>query len=123
MLNKAEAVYNDFKKIMKANLGRVPHTRLPRISRMKSCSTRSTLTDVSGNAIIFVSYGKEDQDNWEKADDKNQSPLQKSIATSVRFRDYKEDEKAAAATLDVDLKKPIMKIKSRLQKHLLSELT
>nr|WP_199156745.1 hypothetical protein [Pedobacter sp. ASV2] len=72
---------------------------------MKPGATRFTLKDVSGNCIIFINNGKRDQQIWEKAEDKKQTPLQQSIATAIRFRDFKEDEKAAAKTSDIALKK------------------
>lgn len=100
-------VYREFTATFKETLGRIPHTGIPRISRMKPGTTRFTLTDISGNSIIFIDADSEekDQETWEKADDKNQSVLQKAIAMAVRFRDYKEDEQAAAKTLDVALRK------------------
>lgn len=102
-----EAAYQEFTATFKQKLGRVPHTGIPRISRMKPGTTRFTLTDVSGNSMIFIDSdsGEKDQETWEKADNKNQSPLQKAIAMAIRFRDYKEDEQAAAKTLDVALRK------------------
>lgn len=103
----AEAVYLEFTTAFKEKLGKIPHAGIPRISRMKPGTTRFTLTDVSGNSIIFIDSNAEekDQKTWEKADDKNQSPLQKAVAMAIRFRDYKEDEQAAAKTLDVALRK------------------
>lgn len=102
-----EAVYREFTATFKEKLGRIPHSGIPRISWMKPGTTRFTLTDVSGNSMIFVDAESEekDQETWEKADDKNQSPLQKAVAMAIRFRDYKEDEQAAAKTLDVALRK------------------
>jgi hypothetical protein len=99
-----EKVYQEFTQKLKAGLGKIPNTGIPRISRMKPGTSRFTLTDPAGNSIIFIHYGEKDQKTWEKAENKNQSPLQKSIAIAVRFRDYKNDEKAAAATLDAALK-------------------
>lgn len=105
MISDLEKVYRELTEKLKANLGKVSHAGIPRISRMKPGTTRFTLTDVSGNSIIFINYGNVDQETYEKADDKNQSPLQKAIAVAMRFRDYKQDERAAAATLDVALQK------------------
>lgn len=105
MISDAGEVYKEFTQKFKENLGRVPHSGIPRISRMKPEATRFTLTDVSGNCIIFISDKEEDDEIWEKADDNNQHPLQQSIARAIRFRDYKEDEKAAAKTLDAALRK------------------
>lgn len=105
MVSDVENVYKEFTQRFKQNLGRVPHSGIPRISRMKPGTARFTLTDVSGNSISFIKYGKEHDETYEKAFDENQSPLQKSIAMSIVFRDYKEDEKAAAKTLDAALQK------------------
>lgn len=105
MVSDAENVYKEFVQRFKQHMGRVPHSGIPRISRMKPGTARFTLTDVSGNSIIFIKYGKEHDETYQNAEDNNQSPLQKSIAIAVRFRDYKEDEKAAAKTLDAALKK------------------
>lgn len=106
MVADARAVYLEFTEKLKASLGRVPNTGTPRISRMKPDATRFTLTDVAGNSIIFVSFGEKDEEVWQHADNKNQSPLQKSIAVATRFRDYKNDDMAAAKTLDVALARP-----------------
>lgn len=105
MVYDAEKVYNEFSQKFKETMGKIPHAGIPRISRMKPGATRFTLTDISGNSIIFINYGDEDQEIWEKADDKNQTSLQKSIAMAIRFRDYKEDVKAASATIDTALRK------------------
>lgn len=100
-----DKVYQALTQNLKEKLGSVPRSGIPRISQMKPGATRFTLTDVSGNAVIFINDGKQDQETWEKAENKNQSPLQRAIAVAVRFRDYKRDEKAAAATLDAALRK------------------
>jgi hypothetical protein len=101
----AEKVYHELTHGLKQHLGRVPHTGIPRISRMKPDTTRFTLTDVAGNSIIFVSNTEQDQEIWEKAENKNQSKLQRAIAIAIRFRDYKNDDAAAIKTLDAALKR------------------
>ena len=98
-------VYNEITQRLKQHFGRVPHTGRPRVSRMKPGTTRFTLTDVAGNAIIFVSRGEQDQETWEKAENKNQTKLQRAIAIAIRFRDYKNDDEAAIKTLDAALKR------------------
>jgi len=105
MVSDAGNVYKEFTQKIKKNFGRIPHSGIPRISRMKPEATRFTLTDVSGNSITFIQYGKEHDATYQKAYDENQSHLQKSIAMSVVLRDYKNDEKASAKTLDVALQK------------------
>jgi hypothetical protein len=98
-------VYYEITQLLKQHIGRVPHAGIPRVSRMKPNTTRFTLTDVSGNAIIFVSRSEQDQETWEKAENKNQSKLQRAIAIAIRFRDYKNDDEAAIKTLDAALKR------------------
>ena len=105
MVSEISEVYQDFCLRLKKHLGKVPHSGLPRISRMKPGTTRFTLTDVSGSSVIFINHGEKDQEDWENAENQNLRPLQKAIALALRFRDYKEDLKAAAATLDVALRK------------------
>lgn len=107
MVSDVETVHTAFCASLKKHLGKVPATGLPRISRMKPGQTRFTLTDVSGNSVIFIRFGEEDQDNFEKADQAGLSPLQKMIAVALRFRDYKEDYPAAAKTLDNALRKQV----------------
>lgn len=104
-VSDAGKVYQKFIQKFKEAFGKVSNSGIPRISRMKPGTTRFTLTDVAGNSIIFVSLGVQDSETWENADHQNQSPLQKAIATAIRFRDYKNDEKAAAKTLDAALRK------------------
>jgi hypothetical protein len=100
----ASKVYDDFVSIFRQRMGKVPHSGIPRISRMKPGATRFTLTDVAGNSVIFVSHGNQDQEVWEDANHKEQSRMRKAIATAARFRDYKNDDVAAAKTLDAALK-------------------
>lgn len=96
----AGAVYLAMTGSLKQSLGRVPHGGLPRISRMKPGATRFTLTDVAGNAVIFVSEGGGDQADWEKAEHISSSRLAKAIAMAVRYRDYKHDDLMADRVLE-----------------------
>ncbi|MCF6404099.1 hypothetical protein L3C95_14490 [Chitinophaga filiformis] len=104
IVKDAAAVYKEFADRFRQHTGKVPHTGIPRISRMKPGATRFTLTDVSGNSVIFVSNSEQDQEVWEEADDQDQSRMMKAWAVARRFRDYKNDDVMAAQTLDVALK-------------------
>ncbi len=104
IVQDAVTVYKEFAGRFRQSTGKVPHTGVPRISRMKPGATRFTLTDVSGNSVIFVSHGERDQDEWEDADNRDQSRMKKALAVARRFRDYKNDDPMAAQTLDVALK-------------------
>jgi hypothetical protein len=103
IVNNAAGTYKVLSTDLKKRYGKVPHTGIPRISRMKPGATRFTLTDVSGNSVIFVSAGEEDQEIWEQTENKKQNRLQKAVALAKRFRDYKNDDEAASKILDAAL--------------------
>lgn len=105
LVRNAETVHLEFCESLRRHTGKVPNAGLPRMSGMKPGQTRFTVTDPSGNAVIFVSLGEKDQDTYAQADKPGLTPLQKSIAVAIRFRDYKNDEEAAAKTLDAGLKR------------------
>lgn len=100
MIHHAEALHREFSLSLKKSLGKVPVTGLPRISRMKPGQTRFTITDPSGNSVICIQQGKEDEEQYELADQKGLSKPAKAIALAIRLRDFKEDYKAAAKALD-----------------------
>lgn len=104
IVGDAAAVYNEFASRFRQHTGKVPHSGIPRISRMKPGATRFTLTDVAGNAVIFVSGGERDQEDWEEADNRGQGRMKRALTVARRFRDYKNDDAMAAQTLDVALK-------------------
>lgn len=122
MVTDAEKVHEDFTRALKKRYGKIPNAGTPRISRMKPGQTRFTLTDVAGNSIIFISYGEKDQETYSKADEATLTPLQKSIATAVRFNDFKNDEQAAAKTLDAALKRDGKESKLDIAEALLMRL-
>lgn len=107
MVYDIEQVHKEFCDSLKAKLGKVPASGLPRISRMKPMQTRFTITDPSGNSVIFIELGKKDEEDYKIADQEGLSPLGKSIALAIRLRDFKEDYLAAARTLDNILKKEL----------------
>src|SRR3546814_17607754 len=98
-----EAVYREFTATFKEKLGRIPHSGIPRISRMKPGTTRFTLTDVSGNSMIFVDAESEenDQETRAKAADKNKSTMQKAVAIAIPFLAYKDNDQGAASRKSV----------------------
>ena len=105
IVGDAAAVYNEFAGRFRQTTGKVPHSGIPRISRMKPGATRFTLTDVAGNAVIFVSRGERDQEVWEEADNRDEGRMKSALTVARRFRDYKNDDVMAAQTLDVALKR------------------
>lgn len=105
IVNDVQKIYQEFCGALKRHLGRIPSTDLPRISRMKPAGTRFTVTDPSGNSVIFIQRGLEDEADYESARQKNTTHLGKSIALALKLKDFKEDYLAAAKTLDNALKK------------------
>lgn len=82
------------------HLGRTAYRGLPRMSRMRPGQTRFTVTDVSGNSVIFVLRGGEDDEAAEQYKRADLTPLQRAIALAERERDFKTDDTAAARLLD-----------------------
>ena len=105
IVNDIHNIYQDFCSGIKRKLGSTPSSGLPRISRMKPMGTRFTITDPSGNSVIFVQQGGKDEADYENEDQKDLTELEKSIVLAVRLRDFKEDYQAAAKILDNALKK------------------
>jgi hypothetical protein len=105
IVNDIQNAYQAFSSSLKRQLGSVPSSGLPRISRMKPMGTRFTVTDPSGNAVIFIQHGGRDEGDYESTDQKDLTELRKAISLAVRLRDFKEDYPAAAKTLDNALKK------------------
>lgn len=104
MVSEVEQVHKDFSQRLRAQMGKVPASGFPRMSRMRPGQTRFTVTDPSGNWVIFIKFGEEDAESWSEPDQAGLTRLQKAIANAVRFRDFKEDPDAAAKVLDVALK-------------------
>jgi hypothetical protein len=97
---EVEELHALFLQRLRNHLGKTPSKGFPRISRMKPKQTRFTLTDVSGNSIIFIKRGKEDEEVSQAYKQEGQTPLQKSLNTAIRLRDFHNDDAAAAKVLD-----------------------
>lgn len=105
MVQDVVKVHTEFCAALKARLGRVPVTGIPRISRMRPGQSRFTVTDVSENSVIVIQIGEKDQVEYEDADPATLTPLQKAISLALRLRDFKEDYRAAAKVLDLAMNK------------------
>lgn len=105
MVQNVGQAHADFSNALKAQLGKVPNTGIPRISRMRPGQSRFTITDVSENAVIVIQIGEKDQVKYEDADPATLTPLQKAISLALRLRDFKEDYPAAAKVIGTALDK------------------
>ncbi|SEJ04508.1 hypothetical protein SAMN05216327_105446 [Dyadobacter sp. SG02] len=105
MVQDVGQVHADFSNALKAQLGKVPNTGVPRISRMRPGQSRFTITDVSENAVIVIQIGEKDQVEYEDADPATLTPLQKAISLALRLRDFKEDFPAALKVINMAIAK------------------
>ncbi len=95
-----ERLHDTFAQGLRAALGKLPVAGIPRMTRMKPGQTRFTVVDPSGNSVIFVKRGPEDEAAAEEYKRAGQTPLQKALSVAARLRDFKNDDAAAAKTLD-----------------------
>lgn len=105
MVENVEQAHSDFCNALKTQLGRVPNTGIPRISRMRPGQSRFTVTDVSENSVIVIQIGEKDQVEYEDADPATLTPLQKAISLALRLRDFKEDYPAAMKVIETAIGK------------------
>ncbi|MBN9683906.1 MULTISPECIES: hypothetical protein [unclassified Corallococcus] len=104
IVDEVEALHARFLDTLRKAYGRTPVRGLPRMTRMRKGQTRFTLTDPSGNSLMFIR-----RDEPEGHGDAEQAPatlLGKALKTARRLRDFKGDDAAAAKVLDAALKKP-----------------
>lgn len=100
LVSEVEALHEAFAAGYRASLGRVPSRGFPRLSRMRPGQTRFTLTDPSGNSVIYVRRGPEDEQAADAYKQAGQTPLQKALHVAARLRDFKNDDAEAARVLD-----------------------
>lgn len=100
MVPEVEELHAIFLERLRNHLGKTPSKGFPRISRMKPKQTRFTLTDVSGNSIIFIKHGKEDEAAAQEYLQPGQTSLQKALSTAARLRDFHNNDEMAAKVLD-----------------------
>lgn len=98
--DEIELLHAEFVTRLRSTLGRIPVKGFPKITRMRPGQTRFTLTDVSGNSIIFIRRGNADEENAQAYKERELTPLQRAVALAARLRDYKNDDALAARTLD-----------------------
>lgn len=102
---EVESLHALFRSRLEESLGRGVYRGLPRLSRMRPGQTRFTVTDISGNSVIFVKRGKEDDEAAAHYKRAGLSPLQRAVALAERERDFKTDDAGAARMLDTVIKR------------------
>jgi hypothetical protein len=99
-----EQLYATFREGLKDAYGKLPLKGWPRISRLRPGASRFTLVDVAGNSVIFVKRGAPDDYDESTAEPTSETPHGKALKQARRFRDFKNDDIAAAKLLDVALR-------------------
>jgi hypothetical protein len=100
-----EPLYAAFREGLKSSYGKLPLKGWPRISRLRPGASRFTLVDVAGNSVVFVKRDAPDDYEESSAEPTSDTPLGKALNQARRFRDFKNDDVAAAKLLDVALRK------------------
>jgi hypothetical protein len=89
-------LHQTFSDALRHKYGRLPIAGFPRITRFKPGQTRFTVTDPSGNSVIFVKRSAH-----EGGGRVNLTGLAKAVETAARLRDESGDDESAAKVLDV----------------------
>ncbi|MDW5318215.1 hypothetical protein [Rhizobium sp. PL01] len=102
---EVEQLHAHFSQAIRALLGKVPATGLPRITRIKPGQARFTVVDPAGNSIIYVRRGEKDPHEETKQLQGQLSPLGKALRAAEVLSDYKNDDVAAAKVLRTAISK------------------
>jgi hypothetical protein len=105
VVTEVEELHGRFLAALEAHLGRKPYRGLPRLSRVRPGQTRFTVTDVSGNSVIFVKRGGEDDEAAAEYKQAGLTPLQRAVRLAERERDFKTDDAGAARVLETVIKR------------------
>lgn len=100
IVSEVEALHATFRRALEAHLGRQAFRGMPRLSRMRPEQTRFTVTDPSGNSVIFVKRGGHDDDAAGAYKEPGLTRLQRAVRLAERERDFKTDDAGAARLLD-----------------------
>jgi hypothetical protein len=92
-------LHRAFGDALRRKYGKLPIAGFPRITRFKAGQTRFTLTDPSGNSVIFVNRSAHEGGGGRAS----LTGLAKAIHTAAKLRDESGDDESAAKVLDVAL--------------------
>jgi len=122
MVPEVEQLHATLSERLKSHLGKVPNKGFPRISRMKPKQTRFTLTDISGNSVMFIKQGKEDDAAAQEYLRPGQTSLQKALSAAARLRDFHTNDEMAAKVLDNALERGMQGTPVELAKVLIARI-
>jgi hypothetical protein len=93
-------LHRTFSDALRRKYGRLPIAGFPRITRFKPGQTRFTVTDPSGNSVIFIKRSAHEGGGRVNL---NLTGLAKAVETAAKLRDESGDDESAAKVLDVAL--------------------
>jgi catechol 2,3-dioxygenase-like lactoylglutathione lyase family enzyme len=102
-----DRIYAAFREGLKSAYGKLPLQGFPRISRLRPGASRFTVVDVAGNSVVFIKRGAPDDYDEDAQAPHSDTPLGKALKQARRFRDFKNDDRAAAKVLDIVLRKEV----------------
>lgn len=100
LVGEVETLHEAFRLSLEEHLGRKPFRGLPRLSRMRPGQTRFTVTDTSGNSVIFIERSDRDDRAAAEFQQPGLTPMQRAVTLAERKRDFKTDDAGAARILD-----------------------
>lgn len=98
-------LHAEWVEALRTLLGRAPLSGMPRVSRFRPGQTRFTVTDPSGNSVMFIEHSERDMERSEAYKKEGQTVLQKAIHLAARARDFHHDDVMAARVLNQALKR------------------
>ena len=101
IVSEVEPVHRAFSDALRQKYRKLPIAGYPRITRFKAGQTRFTVTDPSGNSIIFAKRTAHEGDSGSSR--AALTGLPKAIDTAAKLRDESGDDESAAKVLDVAL--------------------
>lgn len=103
MVDTVAAYHAAFTAAMRAHYGKVLAAGLPRITRFRPGASRFTLTDPSGNSIIFIQ--RDEPMTLEYGGAKHLTGLARVLDNARILREFKNDDRAAFRALNSGLRR------------------
>jgi glyoxalase/bleomycin resistance protein/dioxygenase superfamily protein len=105
IVDEVEQLHATFAATLKKQLGRVPLTGRPRLTRMKPAQTRFTVTDPAGNSLMIIRQDEPDPHEETKRKLVGASPLGRAMRAAEVLRDFKNEDEEARKVLRNAIKK------------------
>lgn len=103
MVDDVAPYYAQFTAAMRGAYGKVLAKGLPRITRYRAGASRFTITDPSGNSIVFIR--RDEPEGLEYGGSKQLTGLAKVLDNARILREFKTDDRAAFRALNSGLRR------------------